>query len=108
MRCANCPLFSWWNNENDKGESCGLFGDGWDNQLQYEDKDGSIVGCYVDRHFIEKEDQRRMDALDAEVEWYLKHWNDPFCPSCGEPLYEPEKCVFCGKEIDQKEVKNDG
>lgn len=59
MKCANCPLYAWWNNESDKGEACGIFGDGWDNQLQYEDKTGRIVGCYVDRHYIEKVDERK-------------------------------------------------
>lgn len=30
----------------------------------------------------------------------------PMCPKCNEPLYEPEKCVFCGQEIDyEKENK---
>ena len=57
MKCAGCPLFSWWNNESDRGEACGLFGDGWDSPFQYEDKDGNIVGCYIDRHFIEKTDE---------------------------------------------------
>ncbi len=68
MKCANCPLFIWRNNESDKGESCGLFGDSWDNQFQYEDKDGSIVGCYIDRHYIEKVDERYMNYLEECVE----------------------------------------
>lgn len=54
MRCAKCPLYSSWSNESDSGENCGLFGDSWDNALQYEDDVGNIQGCYVDRHFIEK------------------------------------------------------
>ena len=54
MKCANCPLYSYWDNESDKGESCGIFGDGWDNRLQYQGKDGTIQGCYVDRHFIDR------------------------------------------------------
>ena len=56
MRCNKCPLFLWWNNESDKGESCGLFGDSWDSPFQYEDEEGIIQGCYVDRHYIEKVD----------------------------------------------------
>ncbi len=24
----------------------------------------------------------------------------PFCPACDEPLYEQDKCVFCGQEIE--------
>jgi len=63
MKCAKCPLFHSWNNENDSGESCGLFGDGWDNPLQYEDKEGATQGCYVDRHYIEKRDAEYMNYL---------------------------------------------
>ena len=29
----------------------------------------------------------------------------PFCPSCNEPLYEIDRCVFCGQEIDQDDEK---
>ena len=56
MKCSKCPLYSCWSNESDRGESCGLFGDAWDSQFQYEDKEGTIVGCYIDRHYIEKAD----------------------------------------------------
>ena len=63
LKCVNCPLFSSWNNENDRGENCGLFGDGWDNPLQYENKEGETIGCYVDRHYIEKADERYMNYL---------------------------------------------
>lgn len=56
MKCRKCPLYSCWSNENDRGERCGLFGDGWDSQFQYEDKEGAIVGCYIDRHYIKKAD----------------------------------------------------
>ena len=63
MKCACCPLYTSWNNESDKGEACGLFGDAWDSRFQYEDKDGTIAGCYIDRHFIEK--------TDMEIE---EHW----------------------------------
>ena len=54
MKCNVCPLFSRWSNESDRGESCGLFGDGWDSKFQYENKTGDVVGCYVDRHLIDK------------------------------------------------------
>lgn len=30
----------------------------------------------------------------------------PFCPKCNEPLYEPEKCVFCGQEIEVENERN--
>ena len=72
MKCVRCPLFTWWNNESDKGESCGLFGDGWDNPLQYEDKDGNTIGCYVDRNYIEKADSEYHKHLDQEVDAWLE------------------------------------
>ena len=75
MKCAKCPLYSSWNNESDKGEACGLFGDSWDSTLQYEDKDGTITGCYVDRHFIEKADREYIEYLEnmaaSYEEWML-------------------------------------
>ena len=67
MKCACCPLFTSWNNESDRGESCGLFGDAWDNALQYEDKEGTIVGCYVDRHFVYKVDREYNEHLEQEA-----------------------------------------
>lgn len=76
MKCARCPLYTSWNNESDSGEACGLFGDAWDNPLQYEDKEGAIVGCYVDRHFIERADREYEDHLAQEAasyeEWMLE------------------------------------
>lgn len=36
------------------------------------------------------------DAYTAEM---------PVCPSCEEPLYETDRCVFCGQEIDQDDEK---
>lgn len=77
MKCAKCPLFSCWNNENDKGENCGLFGDGWDNQLQYEDKDGTTIGCYVDRHYIEQCDKKYIEHLEQEAESYIEWLFEP-------------------------------
>lgn len=75
MKCVKCPLFSSWNNESDSGESCGLFGDSWDNSLQYEDKEGNIQGCYVGRHYIEKVDRDYLELLEKEstsyAEWML-------------------------------------
>ena len=68
MKCANCPLFSSWNNESDRGENCGLFGDGWDSDFQYEDKEGAIVGCYIDRHFIEKVDAKYVEQQHSAAE----------------------------------------
>ena len=70
MKCNGCPLFSSWNNESDRGESCGLFGDGWDSRFQYEDKDGAIQGCYIDRHYIEKADREYVEHLEKEAAYY--------------------------------------
>lgn len=72
MRCENCPLFSSWNNESDKGESCGLFGDAWDNQFQYEDKEGNIVGCYIDRHYIKQTEENYEEHLKEQTKSYLE------------------------------------
>lgn len=70
MKCANCPLFTSWNNESSRGESCGLFGDGWDHPFQYEDKEGTTIGCYVDRHYIENV----ADAFEKHLEEEVTAW----------------------------------
>ena len=76
MKCAKCPLYRSWSNESDSGESCGIFGDGWDNCLQYEDALGNIVGCYVDHHFIKLVEREYEEYLQEEAdsieEWMLK------------------------------------
>ena len=59
-------MYYYWNNESDKGEECGIFGDGWDSPFQYEDKDGTTVGWYLDKHYIEKAEAER-----DEDEYYL-------------------------------------
>ena len=70
MKCTRCPLYTYWNNESDRGEACGLFGDSWDSPFQYEDKDGAIIGCYIDRHYIEKADREFIEHLEQEaVSW---------------------------------------
>ena len=76
MKCVNCPLFTSWNNENDRGENCGLFGDGWDNPLQYENKEGETMGCYVDRHYIKKADERYMKYLSDMADEFLMNEMD--------------------------------
>jgi hypothetical protein len=73
MKCANCPLYTSWNNESDKGEACGLFGDSWDSPFQYENTEGCIVGCYIDRHFIERVDRRYEEELTAYVNYMLEN-----------------------------------
>ena len=66
MKCNKCPMYHYWSNESDRGEECAIFGDGWDSPFQYEDKDGTTVGCYLDRHFIKKADAER-DAYYAAM-----------------------------------------
>ena len=66
MKCCRCPLYHYWSNESDRGEACAIFGDGWDSPFQYEDKEGTIIGCYLDRHFIEKADAE-MDEYYASM-----------------------------------------
>ena len=44
--------------------------------MQYEDGAGCVVGCYVDRHFIEKADKRYLEHIEQEAadyeEWLEK------------------------------------
>ena len=54
MKCANCPLFESWSNESDSGEACAIFGDECDSQFQYEDKHGEVIGCYIEKAYINK------------------------------------------------------
>ena len=68
MKCCRCPLYHYWSNESDRGESCAIFGDGWDSPFQYEDKEGTIIGCYLDRHFIEKADAERDEYYASMAE----------------------------------------
>lgn len=79
MKCEKCPLFHSWNNESDRGESCGLFGDAWDNDLQYEDASGCVVGCYVERHYIERADKRYMECIEQDAKAY-EEWLEEIEP----------------------------
>ena len=72
MKCCRCPLYHYWSNESDRGEACAIFGDGWDSPFQYEDKEGTIVGCYLDRHFIEKADAERDEYYASMAESILE------------------------------------
>ena len=54
MKCNKCPLYSSWSNESDSGEACAIFGDAWDSQFQYEDKHGDVIGCYIEKAYINK------------------------------------------------------
>lgn len=54
MKCNICPLFNCAHSEAGESESCILFGDAWDSPFQYEDKHGTIVGCYIEKAYINK------------------------------------------------------
>lgn len=54
MRCRHCPLYQYFESEEESYSNCGLFGDDWQNRLQYTDHNGDVVGCYVEKCFIEK------------------------------------------------------
>lgn len=77
MRCNNCPLYMGWNNESGCGESCHIFGDGWDSPFMYKDKEGTIVGCYLDPHFVKKCDDKISRMYEEEAEfWKEKETNE--------------------------------
>lgn len=71
MKCNICPLYSEWNNESDKGEACAIFGDGWDSQFQYEDKNGTVVGCYLDKHYIKKAEIARDKYYESMTQQFI-------------------------------------
>ena len=70
MRCAYCPLYSSWSNENDSGESCVIFGDSWDSRFQYEDKHGTTLGCYLEKVYINKVEKARDEYYADMVRAY--------------------------------------
>ena len=90
MKCCRCPLYHYWNNESDRGESCAIFGDGWDSPFQYEDKEGTTVGCYLDRHFIEKADAERDEYYESMAESIARDLgftaDTPQTESTGSPI----------------------
>ena len=71
MQCHICPLFSSWNNESDSGEACALFGDGWDSQFMYE-RNNQIWGCYIEKAYINKIEQRIEKHRAEEVKAFLE------------------------------------
>lgn len=73
MRCNKCPLYHSWNNENGAGEECVIFGDGWNDLFQYDNKEGTrVIGCYVDKHYIKKVKAER----DKYYERMAQHCTD--------------------------------
>ena len=86
MKCCRCPLYHYWSNESDRGEACAIFGDGWDSPFQYEDKEGTIIGCYLDRHFIEKADAERDEYYASMAESMAQDlWNTADTPQTDCP-----------------------
>ena len=71
MKCNKCPMYHSWNNESYKGEECEIFGDGWASPFQYEDKEGTTVGCYLDRHYIEKAEAKRDKYYASMAEHFM-------------------------------------
>ena len=68
MKCSNCPLFEYYESEDGSWANCGLFGDSWEEGLQYEDKEGTTVGCYVERCYIEKLAKQQDEEFARMVE----------------------------------------
>ena len=98
MKCCRCPLYHYWSNESDRGESCAIFGDGWDSPFQYEDKEGTIIGCYLDRHFIEKADAERDEyyaSMAESMSQYFETENSSEKPNNCEHITEDG--VTCAK-----------
>jgi len=96
MKCCRCPLYHYWSNESDRGEACAIFGDGWDSPFQYEDKEGTIIGCYLDRHFIEKADAERDEyyaSMAESMSQYFETENSSEKPNNCEELNAYRKCV---------------
>lgn len=75
MQCNICPLYSNWGTEYNHGESCLLFGDGWDSQFQYE-RNGKITGCYIEKAYIKKIEKKREEVIENFIqsvqEWKVR------------------------------------
>lgn len=98
MKCCRCPLYHYWSNESDMGESCAIFGDGWDSPFQYEDKEGTIIGCYLDRHFIEKADAERDEYYESMAESMARQLKaEADTPQTEEPPCMGKPCGICNE-----------
>ena len=86
MKCNNCPLFHSWNNESDCGAECVIFGDGWDNRFQYEDSEGTTVGCYIDRAYINKVEKKMMEYYESLVEIAVEAERKKESEDCTNPF----------------------
>lgn len=72
MKCNKCPLYYYWNNENDKGEECRIFGDSWGSPFQYYNDEGAIIGCYIEKAFIDKVENRIEQEYLAYADYMMK------------------------------------
>ena len=72
MKCSKCPLYSFQNNENCKCEECKLFGDSWDSPFQYYDYEGRIIGCYIEKVFIDNVEKRIEQECIAYADYMQK------------------------------------
>jgi hypothetical protein len=68
MKCCKCPLFEYYPSEDGSWVNCSLFGDSWEEPLQYEDKEGTTIGCYVERCYIEKFAKQRDEEFARMAE----------------------------------------
>lgn len=66
MKCNICPLFNYSCGENGESESCSLFGDAWDSPFQYEDKHGTVIGCYIEKAYLKKV-ERQIDEMHEQI-----------------------------------------
>lgn len=78
MKCANCPLYTRYESEDDCYEVCGLFGDDWTHRFQYEDKEGTTVGCYIEKCYIVKKAKQIEERMDKVATYF------ELCPPEGE------------------------
>lgn len=72
MKCVKCPLYSSRNDEIEKSESCGLFGDAWDSQFLQYDENGAVIGCYIEKCFIDRRFSLYIDELVQFAEYFRK------------------------------------
>lgn len=72
MKCFCCPLFNSWNNENGSGAACAIFGDDWGNRFQYEDKHGTVIGCYIEKAYINRVEREIESAHEQYVKAFLE------------------------------------
>jgi hypothetical protein len=80
-----------------------LFGDAWDSQLQYEDDSGTIVGCYIDRHYIQKVDEE-INEHYAEEAASLEAWmREQEKEGGGEDMREPNLDTTKGERRDESD-----